>query len=88
MLSSKKEIIDDTPIDEISLAKPLIPDLGDVDEFLLVNLPVNFGYSASSFDQSMQFLHHEYAQRHYEEQGSLFLAVLARCSSRLLHFHL
>ncbi|NDH59885.1 MAG: hypothetical protein EBY33_04005, partial [Proteobacteria bacterium] len=35
-----EEIIDDTSTDEISLAKPLIPDLGDVDEVEVIEVCV------------------------------------------------
>ena len=40
LTESNEEIIDDTSSDEISLAKPLIPDLGDVDEDIF-NFSIN-----------------------------------------------
>ena len=38
LTESNEEIIDDTSSDEISLAKPLIPDLGDVDEVEVIEV--------------------------------------------------
>ena len=40
LTESNEEIIDETSSDEISLAKPLIPDLGDVDEVEVIEVCV------------------------------------------------
>ena len=53
LTESKKEIIDDTSIDEISLAKPLIPDLGDVDEVEVIEVCVKVGQKVESEDSIM-----------------------------------
>ena len=50
---SNKEIIEDTSIDEISLAQPLIPDLGDVDEVEVIEVCVEVGQKVESEDSIM-----------------------------------
>ena len=50
---SNKEIIEDTSIDEISLAQPLIPDLGDVDEVEVIEVCVKVGQKVESEDSIM-----------------------------------
>ena len=53
LAESKEEIIDDTSGDEISLAKPLIPDLGDVDEVEVIEVCVDVGQKVESEDSIM-----------------------------------
>ena len=53
LTESNKEIIDDTSIDEISLSKPLIPDLGDVDEVEVIEVCVKVGQKVESEDSIM-----------------------------------
>ena len=49
---SNEEIIEDTLIDEISIAQPLIPDLGDVDEVEVIEVCVTVGQKLSLKIQS------------------------------------
>ena len=53
LTESNEEIIDDTSSDEISLAKPLIPDLGDVDEVEVIEVCVEVGQKVESEDSIM-----------------------------------
>ena len=48
-----EEIIEDTSIDERSLAQPLIPDLGDVDEVEVIEVCVEVGQKVESEDSIM-----------------------------------
>ena len=53
LTESNEEITEDTSIDEISLAQPLIPDLGDVDEVEVIEVCVEVGQKVESEDSIM-----------------------------------
>ena len=50
---TKKEIIEDHAYDEISISKPLIPDLGDVEEVEVIEVCVEVGQTVGSEDSIM-----------------------------------
>ena len=50
---SEKEIIEDNSHDEISISKPLIPDLGDVEEVEVIEVCVEVGQTVGSEDSIM-----------------------------------
>jgi pyruvate dehydrogenase E2 component (dihydrolipoamide acetyltransferase) len=47
---TKEEIIEDNSYGEISISKPLIPDLGDVDEVEVIEVSVEVGQTVGSED--------------------------------------
>ena len=50
---TKKEIIEDYAHDELSISKPLIPDLGDVEEVEVIEVCVKVGQTVGSEDSIM-----------------------------------
>jgi pyruvate dehydrogenase E2 component (dihydrolipoamide acetyltransferase) len=50
---TKEEIIEDNSYGEISISKPLIPDLGDVDEVEVIEVSVEVGQTVGSEDSVM-----------------------------------
>ncbi|MFL2721062.1 MAG: biotin/lipoyl-containing protein, partial [Gammaproteobacteria bacterium] len=53
LTESNEEITNDTSGDELTLAKPLIPDLGDVDEVEVIEVCVEVGQKVESEDSIM-----------------------------------